>query len=226
MDLRLNKSRKSMYFQRERAAAGIKQDLRYWFVWRCWRQLSWPSIWGGFWPKRWQGENLHWRQQAASSKRWIMSRMLAVFVVLKWGFCFSHSQSCFPLVPLDATLKNIRMNIARHSFVPLIKDATAASQGVNSKWGLALPSTVRTHYDLDVSCFLPPSSLCHPPPPCSVSLYPLKTSPSCWACWQGVLTRMLPGGKARCPGPRGGMAARDGTSASALNRKPLERLLK
>lgn len=113
------------------------------------------------------------------------------------------------------------MKIARHSFVPPIKDVTAASQGVNSKWGLALPSAVRSHNDLYFSCLLPPLSRLPPP---SVILHLsllclpvlLKTSPLVL----DVLTRLSHSdatrGKLMCPGPRRSITACDGTSAFAL----------
>lgn len=45
-----------------------------------------------------------------------------------------------------------------------------------------------------------------------------KTSPSCWACWQGFSHSVSTRGKLTCPGQRRSITAHDGTTASALSR--------
>lgn len=118
------------------------------------------------------------------------------------------------------------MKIARHSFVPPIKDVTAASQRVNSKWGLALPSTVRSHNDLYFPCFLPPplpspASL-HPLSSStslsSVSLYSLRQAPRDGCVLTGLSHSDATRGMLMCPRLCGGITPCDGTSAPALSR--------
>lgn len=117
------------------------------------------------------------------------------------------------------------MKIARYSFVPPIKDVTAASQRVNSKWGLALPSTVRSHNDLYFPCFLPPlstlpppSTPCHPPPLSSVSLYSLRQAPCDGCVLTGLSHSDATRGMPMCPRLCRGITPCGGTSASALSR--------
>lgn len=114
------------------------------------------------------------------------------------------------------------MKIARHSFVPPIKDVTAASQGVNSKWGLALPSAVRSRNDLYFSCFLPPLSHLLSPS-VILNLSPLSPStPQHEPLSSGVLTGLSHSNATRrklmCPGLCGSSTPCAGTSASALSR--------
>lgn len=106
------------------------------------------------------------------------------------------------------------MKIARHSFVPPIKDVTAASQGVNSKWGLALPSSVRSHNDLYFPCFLLPP---HPPPLSSVSLYSWRRAPCDGFVLTGLSHWDATRGKLMCPRLCRSITPCDGTSASALS---------
>lgn len=135
-----------------------------------------------------------------------MSCMFAVFTLLNETFCF-------PSCPSNAALKKtaLVMREARHSFVPPIKDVTAASQGVNSKWGSALPSAVRSRNDLDFSCFLSP--FCVLLPLSSSTSVSLSLRQACRAvlCWRGVLTWMQPEGCWHVSGPHRRLAACDGT---------------
>lgn len=107
------------------------------------------------------------------------------------------------------------MKIACCAFVSPIKDATAASQGGNSKWGLASPSTVRSHNDLDFSCLLPPASssttlLCLPPP--------LRMSPHVLDMLTGLSHSDAARRKLLCPGSHRSTAACDGTSVPRFHR--------
>lgn len=64
----------------------------------------------------------------------------------------------------------------------------------------------------------PPSPfLCHPQHLLCLPLL-LKTSPLCWACWQGFSHSVSTRGKLTCPGQRRSITAHDGTSVSALSR--------
>jgi len=115
----------------------------------------------------WKKQDLHY---------WLKTACLVVHH--KWLYTFS----CFPFVPFGATFdKILPYENSTPFFVSLIKDVTAASQGANSKWGLALLSAVRSHNDLDFPCFLPPPDLpllasvaLHLSP---LSLYTLRRAP-------------------------------------------------